>query len=359
MTLFDWLERNSKRLLGLTIPAVILISLTACGDDTPSGPGDFPDVRGTWTGQYSTVDCQQLTGSDPFFCDEVFYIGRSLVLEVTLDQSNGNVSGVAVQGGLAGEVRGTVDMSGVVTLSGELGVNADASTTITDWQTVLMGDSLVGVWAFEVEDNTGSGFGTAAIDTDVTLVDPTVVPTFLDCPPEASVSLTDQVDGTLGPGDCQIEELDQNNDPIGESYFDLFAVDVVAGDQLEVTLFSRDFGPFLMVVDSEERLLGFDGSATDSIASVALEAVEPETWLIAANSTLVGEEGDYSLTTEELSGGVTASGVRLQRVTLESRGRLLGGKSIPAKANSDRESILLQFARPLNGVGRLKAERRD
>ncbi len=280
--------------------------LVGCGDDdpTPSGPGEFPDVRGLWIGQYSVTGCTILSGTDPFFCQDLFYEGSSRFLDLQLNQSRSSVTGTAWQGQVSGGVEGTVSTSGVVTLSGQIGVGEAATTTIEEWEAALVGDSLVGGWTFLFEENSNLGFGSARIDADFTLIDPNV-PNFNSCPVELTLAQTDAALGSLEAGDCQLVE--------DESYYDVFSVDVATGDQLEIRVSSPGFLPVLFIMDLEQRGVACSAptgtadctfnNSPDSVATVALEAVTPETWLIIVNTAEGGDVGTYSLTTLDLSGG--------------------------------------------------------
>lgn len=285
------------------------ISLAGCGDDDgPVGPGEFPDVRGDWTGQYSVVSCTILSGSDPFFCQDLFYQGSSRFHDLRLDQSRSRVTGTAWQGQVTGSVEGTVSELGLLTLTGQIGVDQSATTTIEEWEAVLVGDSLVGSWTFLFDDNTDLGLGSARVDADFTLIDPRV-PNYDSCPVEVRLDQTDGVVGQLAAGDCQLVE--------DESYYDVYSVDVSAGDKVEIRLSSADFDPVLFIFDLEQRSIACSAPTStvdcgyindpDSVAAVALEAVVAETWLIVANTSTGGETGGYSLSTQAL--GTTSSSV--------------------------------------------------
>ncbi|KPK65538.1 MAG: hypothetical protein AMS21_04380 [Gemmatimonas sp. SG8_38_2] len=330
----------------------VVAVLAGCGDDEPSGPGDFPDVRGNWTGQYSVVDCDWLSGTDPFFCEDLFFVGRSLILEVDLAQSNSNVNGQAFQGLIQGPVTGTVDMSGLVRLSGELGTNNDATTTIEDWETLLVGDSLVGPWVFLVVDNTAAGFGSARIDADLTLVGPSVLD-FFGCPVEKWLEQTDSLAGVLEPGDCMLDD---------ERYWDLYAVDVGPGDSIEFLMGAQSVSPGLLIADVDDVLLGCsspeatvdcDQNPSDSVAAVALEATIPETWLIIASAFEARDTGSYWLTLRKLGGAGATSAVPLRRVPAGVRGPALDANG-PSWSTSEgyEEYLAWKFAAPRNRVGR-------
>jgi hypothetical protein len=331
------------------------IVLVGCGGDDPSGPGDFPDVRGDWVGQYSVLGCAQLSGTDPFFCDDIFYTGRSLGLGVTLSQSSSRVNGVAQQGQLSGGVEGNVDEFGVLVLSGELGVGADATTTIEEWEMLLVGDSLVGSWVFEVQDNTGSDFGSARVEADVTLVDPDV-PNYVGCPAQSELAHTDEVVGTLEAGDCQLDD---------ESYYEVYLIDMVTGDQVEFRMSSPDFEPALLIVDLEERIVGCslpvpsqvcNRNAPDSVATIGLEAVVGETWLVIANAFRAVDVGGFTLTTTALGGASSVADFSLQAAPYSARyGMALDSPAdaLPV-AGSAREALLQRFTSQRRGSWSVK-----
>jgi hypothetical protein len=269
-------------------------------------------VRGELVGQYSVTSCVLTAGTDDFFCDGLFYVGRSLEFNLTLQQSNGNVDGVAEQGTLGGSVDGTVNMSGLVKLGGVLGAGDDATTTIADWGTALVGDSLVGSWSFDVVDNTDAGFGAAVVEAEIVLVGPSV-PVYANCPMEVWLADTDSIDGTLQPPDCQF---------LDESYYDVYAVDVLAGVNYEFVVSSSDFRPFMFLTDLQERIIAAEGDASDSVASFLLNSVADETLLIIANSLFSLQEGSYTVTSTGF--GATAAsvaGLTFERVPIEKRVR--------------------------------------
>jgi len=343
-----------KRAAFFLLASFVVAALAGCGDDEPSGPGDFPDVRGNWFGQYSVVECEWLSGTDPFFCEDLFFFGRSLILEVDLSQGNSSLNGVALQGAIQGPVTGTVDMAGVVTLSGELGANSDAATTIEEWETLLVGDSLVGPWVFLVVDNTTAGFGSARIDADITLVGPSVL-NFFGCPVERWLAQTDSLTGVLEAGDCMLDD---------ERYWDIYAIDVSAGDSIEFQMATQNVSPALLIADVNEVLLGCSSeevtvdceeNPSDSLAAVALEAVAPETWLIIASAFQPRDTGTYRLTTTKLGGGGATSTVPLKKVPVDARGPALGANG-PSRSMSEsyEEFLAWKFAVPRDRVGRAR-----
>jgi len=319
------------------LASFVVAALASCGDDQPTGPGDYPDVRGSWSGQYSVTDCEALTGIDPFFCTDVFFDGRSLVLDVVLDQSNERVTGNATQGSIAGQVSGTVDMSGLITLGGTIGVDAIATTTIEAWETELNGDRLEGFWEFLVEDNQDLGFGSALVTATMTLLAPNV-PNILGCPTESSVALTDSINGLLAAGDCMLSDT---------TYYDLFEMDVQVGDSVEFRMVSQDFNPFLIVTDIDGEPLNAGGALGDSVASVGMLASVDEKWLIVTNTLLVYQYGDYRLITTEVNGAAASSSVVLRRAPLENRLNLGGVRwPDPSDKQSARELLDATFASP-------------
>jgi len=327
---------------------VAALFLVGCGDDsTPSGPGEFPDVRGLWIGQYSVTECTILSGTDPFFCQDLFYEGSSRFLDLQLSQSRSRVTGTAWQGQVSGQVEGTVSTSGVVTLSGQIGVDEAATTTIEDWEAALVGDSLVGGWTFLFEENSNLGLGSARIDAVFTLIDPDV-PNYRSCPVELTLDQTDAAVGVLEAGDCQLVE--------DESYYDVYSMDVATGDQVEVRVGSPDFSPVLFIMDLEQRGIACSaptGTADctfvnnpDSVATVALEAVVPETWLIIVNAAEGGDVGSYSLTTRAL-GSAGLVNLAVHKAVLDVRyGIAADGTGPGPRDGSGLDAAMRRFVQP-------------
>jgi hypothetical protein len=315
------------RRLGAVLTIVSLAAVAGCADDGGgTGPGNFPDVRGDWRGQYVVTDCQLTDAVDPTFCTDIFYEGASLFLEVRLDQSDSIVGGTAFQGRVEGPVSGSVDMLGLLTLSGTLGAGTAATTTITGWETLLEGDSLQGAWSFGVVDNAGQGFGTASVEAELLLLGPDVL-SFLGCPVEGSVQLIDSIGGDLEIGDCQLDD---------ESYFDVYALEVTPADTVTITVFSEDYSPFLIVADSAEDPLIGVGDAGSNVASATGLGTINETWLIIASSFLRRETGAYSvINTDPNATGPAAAIARNSMPPTEKA------------AETPRDSLRRIFSRPL------------
>ena len=329
----------------MVLALLVAAGLASCGDDQPTGPGNFPDVRGPWNGQYSVTNCEALTGIDPFFCTDVFYEGRSLTLDMVLNQTNERVSGNAIQGSVAGQVSGTVNDAGLVSLSGQLGVSESATTTIENWATLLVGDSLDGSWQFLVEDNLDEGFGSARVNADMVLLGPDVL-AFFGCPVQSWVSQTDSINGVLDNGDCMLDD---------ESFFDVYAVDVVVGDSIEFRMSSTEFDPFIFITQADENPLAAAGGLGQPVASTGTLARSNETWLIVANTFLDAESGAYSLVTTKIGGSMTSSPVNLRRVGVTDRSALRDlSKSDPSMLESVREYLSAKFADPSTPAAALK-----
>jgi hypothetical protein len=326
--------------------AVSLIgTFAACGDDDgPTGPGAFPDLRGDWVGQYVVTECTTTVGLNQFLCNEVFYVSRSLPFAMTLQQSSERVDGPAVQGALEGTVDGTVDMAGVLGLDGALSSSGGASTTIAQWETLLVGDSLVGTFSFEVEDLSDSGFGTVLVDAEIVMVGPSVL-TYEFCPVELFLAQTDSIDGVLEAGDCQLSD---------ETYYDVYAVEVAVGDSLQITMSSTEYTPFLVIADVDEVILDSAGDTADSVATVALESVVDETWLILANSLDTLETGSYTLTTADIRGAAPVAGLIFKKVPFERRAS--GPTEDKAAAVVSGRSLAEKFSRRSGAVAKAKRE---
>lgn len=292
------------RWLGLALVVSLLTAVSACDEDEVFVPADYPNVRGFWSGQYRVSSCSLSGATDPFFCDEVFWNGASLILELDLDQSGPQVGGAIYQGELVGDVEGNVDLDGVVTLEGVIGgFGEDFTTTILAWQAGLVGDSLMGSWRFWVEDNTGQGFGAATVDASFALYGPSVVK-FFGCAAEDELVLGGQMSAELAGSDCQLASGIYVPELEDGASFDLYTLTGGAGDSIEVTLRSEEFDAVMLVADLYEEFLGWDDDSgggtggTDAAVTIVFDAAE--TILLIATSYLPGEAGAYTLGGEVL-----------------------------------------------------------
>lgn len=317
------------RWLGLALLVCTLGAVAACQEDEIFLPGVFPDASGFWSGQYRVSGCALSGSDDPFFCDEVFFNGASLILELELDQYGGELEGWIYQGELVGDVAGVVNQDGVVTLDGVIGgFEDDFTTTILAWQAGLIGDTLLGSWRFWVEDNAGQGFGAATVDAGLTLYGPSVVK-FFGCAAEGYLGPDEQLSEGLDGTDCQlatgmyVEGLEDG------ASFDVFEFTGAAGDSIEITLRSEDFDAFLLVAYLDEEVFWWDddsgGGTGGSDAAFTLVFDVSETVLLIASSYWPGEAGAYTLGAELLEPPPTA----VQRAPADrepgSRVRVLGG----------------------------------
>ncbi len=292
------------RWLGLALLVCTLGAAAACQEDEIFVPGVFPDASGFWSGQYRVSGCTLSGSTDPFFCDEVFFNGASLILELELDQSGAQLDGWIYQGELVGDVQGVVDQDGVVTLDGVIGgFGDDFITDILAWQAGLVGDTLVGSWRFWVEDNAGQGFGAATVDAGLTLYGPSVVK-FFGCAAEGELGADQQLSDGLDGTDCQlatgmyVEGLEDG------ASFDVYEFTGAVGDSVEFTLRSEDFDAFMLVAYLDEEVFWWDDdsgvgtSGTDAAFTLVFDL--SETVLIIASSFWPGESGAYTLGAELL-----------------------------------------------------------
>jgi hypothetical protein len=340
------LRSGRYRWLGLVLLVCAGGALSACGDDEVFVPVNYPDAAGFWSGQYRVTGCSLSGAADPFFCDEVFFNGASLILELDLAQSGADLGGTIYQGALVGDVQGVVDLDGVVSLDGVIGgFDDDFATTILSWQAGLVGDSLLGSWRFWVEDNAGQGFGAATVDAGLTLYGPSVVK-FFGCAAEDELEPDHQLSGALDATDCQlatgmyVEELEDG------ASFDAYTLTGAVGDSIEVTLRSEEFDAFMLVAYLDEEVFWWDddsgGGTGGTDAAFTLVFDTPETVLLIASSYAPGEAGSYTLGAELLepppsaaraapAEGGKSSGVRVLGGGVGKQGRgELGGAGSPA-----------------------------
>jgi hypothetical protein len=110
------------------------------------------------------------------------------------------------------------------------------------------------------------------------------------------VQVGDRIAGTLAEGDAVLEA--------DGTYYDLYRVNVLAGQRIQVLLQSEDFDAFLVLGiegagDFSDDLSDDDsGGGTD--ARIRFVAEESGAYVIRANSLTGGEVGSYTLSVSEL-----------------------------------------------------------
>lgn len=323
----SFVTRTAKELAAILASLALLVA--ACDDDS-TGPVSVPDVSGPWSGQYSVTSCMRSGALVAVFCNDVFAVGQSLILEANLVQTGADLEGELAQGSLLGAVSGDVDEDGIVVLSGVVGgATEPATTTILSWQTGLVGDSLIGSWRFRTVDNTGSGFGTATVDASLRLFGPSVLK-FFGCPVEGTLTIDGAISDRLTGGDCEL---------VDASFFDVYSLTVSAGDSVSIALRSTSFDAFLLIADVDEELIDGDddsgGGPNMTDAEVIRRFQTGGTFLVIANSFAGGETGPYTLTATGLSpaasvvqGGGPDARRSARSAALEvARSKLRGGDS--------------------------------
>ncbi len=292
---------NTKRraMRRATAITTLLVSLTflvaACGDS--SGPENVPDVSGVWSGQYRVTGCTRSGATIPIFCNDLFAVGQSFILDLDLAQSGASLEGVMAQGSVFGNVAGDVDENELIVLGGELADSSMVTTTsILGWLTGLVGDSLIGSWRFRTDD-ADPDFGTATVDASVKLLGPSVLK-FFGCATMGSVTVDGSVSDRLASGDCQL---------VDGSFFDVWALTVSAGDSVSILLSSGSFDAFMLVADEAEQLV--DGNDDRTVNDARGDSLDAEvirqfdtagTLLIIASSFAAGETGPYTLSVTRL-----------------------------------------------------------
>ncbi len=296
--MFQFIVR--RRFLALGLVALLGAALASgCDDDEVIiGPGAFPDVSGTWAGQYRVTGCTLSGATDAFFCSELFSVNTSLILDLDLDQDGPDLFGTLAQGELLGDVFGSVDQLGVVRI--EEGLLEDdeglLASEVNAWQTGLVGDSLQGSWRFFIEDLQNQGFGGATVDASIKMFGPSVAQ-FFGCASAGNLTPNGQISEELRSGDCQLTGSLFDDQLADETYFDVYALTGAAGDSLEVTLRSAAIDAVLLVADLDEVVLGWDDDISVDERDAALTIVfgAAETLLLIATSYEPGETGPYTL----------------------------------------------------------------
>jgi hypothetical protein len=104
-----------------------------------------PDLNGTWIGWFRIATCDRRSGSGPSPCR--FEIGSVQPVQLTVVQTDDVASGLlrlfADPATVIGPIAGTVDETGVLTLTGSLAGGAEAGqATINDWKASASGSSI-------------------------------------------------------------------------------------------------------------------------------------------------------------------------------------------------------------------------
>jgi hypothetical protein len=119
------------------------------------------------------------------------------------------------------------------------------------------------------------------------------------CATSLSLSPPAVADGTLAEGDCTFAQL--GIDPFDSTFLDQYRVELPAGGDLNITLESTDFNPYLWVYDETlETVIDFNDDVDTPPGNVnsALDlSLAPGTYIILANSILAPDQtGAYTLT---------------------------------------------------------------
>jgi hypothetical protein len=167
---------------GLVVSCVLLLTLGvwSCDESSPTQP-TFPSVSGRWEGGFEIVGCVADPNCIPSPCR--FILGNRSTLRLSLGQFHAELSGPLelylddpffVR---TGEVRGTVDQAGRLSLSGTI-PEVDRQTGRIErfldvtWNTVLEtgGARMTGGFTYHTRNASGTGCTTTETATTPALV---------------------------------------------------------------------------------------------------------------------------------------------------------------------------------------------
>ena len=157
---------------GLLLATTSLL-LTGCGDKSPTSPTPtFPNVAGTWTGDYQLAACNDQGALG--FCSGYPPAGSVGALSLTLLQDQDRLSGTLTLGEFIVPVTGTVTSAGRLTLTGKSqvlsatiqGVSFSVQLSLTSWDTQASGAAMTGGWRHTF-DISGDVTGRAVVDNTI------------------------------------------------------------------------------------------------------------------------------------------------------------------------------------------------
>lgn len=142
--------------------AVALVWTVACGSSSPSAPTPtYPTVQGVYTGFYAVSSCSD--GGVTGFCSSgAFTPGTQLPVSLSLGQSQSNITGTMILGGVSGSFQGTLTTLGQLSGTAALGNLVLSGVTVTfnvpSWSSVASGNAMTGFFqiAFKIAGLTGS-----------------------------------------------------------------------------------------------------------------------------------------------------------------------------------------------------------
>ena len=155
------------------LPFVLCLVLTGCGSKSPTSPAPtFPNVAGTWTGEYQLTACNDLDA--PGFCSGYPPVGSVAPVRLTLQQNQDALSGTLTLGEFIVPVAGTVTSAGRITLTGRSqllsagiqGLSFSVQVTLSNWDTQATGSSMTGGWRGMI-DISGDLSGRAITDNAI------------------------------------------------------------------------------------------------------------------------------------------------------------------------------------------------
>jgi hypothetical protein len=147
----------------LVLVAALMLGGFGCGSSSSATAPEptYPTVQGVYTGTYAVSSCSDngLTG----FCETgAFSPGTQFPISLSLGQTQSNITGTMILGGVSGTFQGTLTTSGALSGTAALGNLQLSGLTFTlnvpSWSSVANANTMTGSFqmAFRVAGATGS-----------------------------------------------------------------------------------------------------------------------------------------------------------------------------------------------------------
>jgi hypothetical protein len=170
------MRMRMRKMIHVVAGCVAAAAVVGCNDDSPTGPSRADVARtdgfaagpnattgfeGTWEGTFVVDRCTGTGSAEDVTCRQRFPRGNPILMRLTISDGGPSVTGKLTLGDIAGNVDGTSEPSGALSLGGSL---RDEVMTIvlTSWHSQLQDGTMTGSFAFRVRPRVFPGTATVA-----------------------------------------------------------------------------------------------------------------------------------------------------------------------------------------------------